>query len=158
MDLPHISKKFRTFEKKLYPDVCVLKCLGIKYTNICSLLWNISKIRWNKKWLEAQTDGNICDQENASKIYGCSLYNPFNTCICLKMFTVNYGKTPIFWRVHQSELEAKDSFKELNKFICWLQSLSSYVSSYEEIISIDLVSLYWSLSDSRKLHACVNFY
>ena len=89
-------------------------------------------------------------------IYGCSLYNSFNISACLKIFIIRYDKASIFLRVHQSELEAKDSFKKLSKFICWLQFLSSYVSSsYKEIISIHEVSLCWSLSDSCKLHAYV---
>lgn len=41
--------------------------------------------------------------------------------VCLKIFITKYGKAPIFWRVYQGALEAKDSFKELNVFICWLE-------------------------------------
>ena len=89
-------------------------------------------------------------------IYGCSLYNSFNISACLKIFIIRYDKASIFLRVHQSELEAKDSFKELSKFICWLQFSSSHVSSaFKETISIHEVSLWWSLSDSCKLHAYV---
>lgn len=134
--------------------ICMPKCLGIKYTDVYSFLWNTpKKVRWidwrMNRWMEGQIydKANIaeCNVESRWWVHRCSLYDSFNFPVCLKIFIMKYKcfnkkRTRVWtgrhWLASQHDLLFLQKYKTLAPQACsQMLSISWPVKSWDELMT-----------------------
>lgn len=81
------------YDKQFLTQQLHAETFGVKYTDVCSFLWNVSKIKWIVRRIDRGVDWHICDnanRANANSIWIFTIKSLSTFFVWAKIFVIKF--------------------------------------------------------------------